>query len=142
MFITGLLGFGNLLSVGQFGGINNFNQPHRPFGGLGGIFGGGGGGGGIGGIGGGHNPGFGSFGDSSLSGGYYKSSPGAQIAFHEFATTEKDPPAVDQFYNYEKKLLQNKSDKSPDKESKQPISAEQTARANTNTYRNFVWQSS
>lgn len=142
MFITGLLGVGGILQAGQFSGINSFQQPNRPFG-FGGFGGGGGSGGGLGGLGsglgglGGNNQ-FGTFGDSSLSGGYYKSSPGANIGIHEFATTEKDPQFIDQFYNYEKKLLQNKSDKSLDKEPK--LSTERTARANT--YRNFVWQAS
>lgn len=124
MFITGLLGFGNLLSIGQFGGINSFYpQPHRPFG-FGGQH---------------HNHGFGTFGDSigggGLSGGYYKSSP--SITFNEFATTEKDPQFTDQFYNFEKKILQNKSEKVFEKENKTPA-PEQAGRANT--YRNFVWQ--
>lgn len=122
MFITGLLGFGNLLSFGQFGGINNNQhhyQPHRPFG-----FGG--------------NNNYGPIGDS-LSGGYYKSSPNAQIAYHEFATTESDPAYADQFYDYEKKILQNKSDKIVEKETKLK-STERTARVQS--YRNFVWQSS
>lgn len=138
MFITGLLGFGNLLSIGQFNGVNY--QPNRPFGG----FGGGGFGGGLG----GHNQGnFGPLSDSfggggggggGLSGGYYKSS-GAPISFNEFATTEKDPPFADQFYNFEKKMLSNKSEKSFEKDPKLPI-VEQSSRSNTN--RNFVWQSS
>lgn len=131
MFITGLLGFGNLLSIGQFSGVNNYQQPYRPFG-----FGGGnnhhhGGGG------------FGSLSDSygsggALSGGYYKSA-GTPVAFNEFVTTEKDPQFADQFYNYEKKTLQMKSDKTFEKEPKLPT-AEQSGRSNT--YRNFVWQSS
>lgn len=127
MFITGLLGVGNVLSLGQFGGVNNFNYPNRPFGG---------------------NRPFGTFGDSfgsaglgggggGLSGGYYKSSGGAPITFNEFVTTEKDPPYVDQFYNFEKKFLQNKSEK-VEKEPK--ASTEQSARSNS--YRNFKWQSS
>lgn len=132
LFITGLLGFGNLFSFGQFGGINSFYPiPLRPFGShgpigdplLGGVGGVGGGGGG-------------------LSGGYYKSasaSPSAPITFHEFATTDKDLQYADQFYNFEKKILQNKStEKSFEKEPKIPTT-EQTGRANT--YRNFVWQS-
>lgn len=120
MFITGLLGFGNLLSLGQFGGINNqhHHHSHRPFG-----------------FGGNHH---GTFGDS-LSGGYYKSTPNSQIAYHEFATTDSDPAYADQFYNYEKKLLQNKSDKTIEKETKL-TSTERSARAES--YRNFVWQSS
>lgn len=131
MFITGLLGFGNLLSIGQFSGVN-YQQPHRPFG--------------IGGAGGGHHGGFGPLSDSygsgglngGLSGGYYKSSS-APIAFNEFVTTEKDPQFADQFYNFEKKILQNKSEKSFDKEPKL-TTADQSGRSNT--YRNFVWQSS
>lgn len=141
MFITGLLGFGNLLSIGQFGGINSYQQPHRPFGG--GI------GGGIGGhhhgSGGGGGGGFGSlsdsFGGGGLSGGYYKS--GASVAYNEFATTEKEPQFADQFYNFEKKILQNKSEKTftnvNEKETKIPT-PEQSGRSNS--YRNFVWQSS
>lgn len=123
MFITGLLGFGNVLSLGQFGGVNSFYQPNRPFGG---------------------NRPFGTFGDSfggvgggGLSGGYYKSTGSAPITFNEFATTEKDPQYVDQFYNFEKKYLQNKSEK-VDKEQKMP--SDQTSRSNS--YRNFKWQSS
>lgn len=137
MFITGLLGFGNILSIGQFGGVNSY--PHRPGGGFGGF-------GGLGGLGG--NRPFGAFGDSfggagggggvgGLSGGYYKSSGSAPIAFNEFVTTEKDPQYVDQFYNFEKKYLQNKSEKI-DKEPK--TSTEQSSRSNS--YRNFKWQSS
>lgn len=122
MFITGLLGFGNLLSLGQFSGINNYHQhhhqPHRPFG-----------------FGGNHH---GTFGDS-LSGGYYKTAPNKQIAYHEFATTESDPAYADQFYNYERKILQNKSDKTIEKGTKL-TSTERSARAAS--YRNFVWQSS
>lgn len=135
LFITGLLGFGNLLSFGQFGGVNSFFQtPFRPFGShgpLGDSFVGGPGGiGGIGGVGGG----------GGLGGGYYKSaSPSAPITFHEFATTEKELPYADQFYNFEKKILHSKStEKSFEKEAKEPIN-EQSGR--TNTYRNFVWQS-
>lgn len=140
LFITGLLGFGNLFSFGQFGGINSFfPTPFRPFGNhhgpLGDIggFGGGGGLGGLGGIGGGG-------GGGGLNGGYYKSaSPSAPITFHEFATTEKDTQYADQFYNFEKKILQNKSpEKSFEKEPKTQMN-EQSGRANT--YRNFVWQS-
>lgn len=130
LFITGLLGFGNLFSVGQFGGVNSFYPtPFRPFGNhhgplgdsiLGGVGGVGGGGGG-------------------LSGGYYKSaSPSAPITFHDFATTEKELQYADQFYNFEKKMLLNKStEKSLDKESKAQTT-EPTGRAIT--YRNFVWQ--
>lgn len=127
LFITGLLGFGNLLSFGQFGGVNSFYPtPFRPFGGhgpLGDSFVGGPGG--IGGVGGGG------------VGGYYKSaSSSAPITFHEFATTEKELPYADQFYNFEKKILHNKStEKSFEKEAKEPIN-EQSGR----TYRNFVWQ--
>lgn len=128
LFITGLLGFGNLFSFGQFGGINQF-VPHRPLFGvnhghlgdplLGGVGGPGVGGGG-------------------LSGGYYKSAgSGAPISFHEFATTEKDLQYADQFYNFEKKMIQSKSEKSLDKEPKLPTT--ETGRANN--YRNFVWQS-
>lgn len=133
LFITGLLGFGNLFSFGQFGGINSFYPtPFRPFGNQHGPLGdfvGGVGGAGIGGGGGG-----------GLSGGYYKSaSPSAPIAFHDFETTEKELQFADQFYNFEKKILQNKStEKSFEKEPKAPTT-EQTGRANT--YRNFVWQS-
>lgn len=124
MFITGLLGVGNALSLGQFGGINSFHQPNRPFGG---------------------NRPFGTFGDSfgngglngGLSGGYYKSTGSAPITFNEFAITEKDPQYVDQFYNFEKKFLQNKSEK-VEKEPK--VSTEQSERLNS--YRNFKWQSS
>lgn len=131
MFITGLLGFGNLLSIGQFGGVNSFSsyfqQPNRPFGGHHhGPFGDPIAGGGLGG--------------GGLSGGYYKSSGhGAPITFHEFATTEKDLQYADQFYNFEKKVLQNKAEKTLEKESKQSTT-EQSGRANA--YRNFVWQSS
>lgn len=140
LFITGLLGFGNLFSVGQFGGINSFYPtPFRPFGGqhgplgdsvLGGI-------GGIGGIGG---VGAGGGGGGGLSGGYYKSaSPSAPISFHDFPTTEKELQYADQFYNFEKKILQNKStEKSFQKEAKAQTT-EPTGQANT--YRNFVWQS-
>lgn len=130
MFITGLLGFGNLLSIGQFSGVNYYQQPHRPFGFGGGHHG----------FGGGHlSDSYGSGGLSGgLSGGYYKSSS-APISFNEFVTTEKDPQFVDQFYNFEKKILQNKSEKSFEKDPKLPT-AEQTGRSNT--YRNFVWQSS
>lgn len=114
IFITGLLGFGGLFSFGQFGGLNNHHHHHRPpfFGSSGsGV----------------------SFGDhhDTLSGGYYKSGN-----IFEFATTEKDPQFDDTFYNYEKKLLQNKSDKLFDKEPK--TTTEQTARANS--YRSFVWK--
>lgn len=124
MFITGLLGVGNVLSLGQFGGINSFNQPNRPFGG---------------------NRPFGTFGDSfgngglngGLSGGYYKSTGSAPITFNEFTITEKDPQYVDQFYNFEKKFLQNKSEK-VEKEPK--VSTEQPGRSSS--YRNFKWQSS
>lgn len=126
MFITGVLGFGNLLSLGQFGGINSlYQQPHRPFGQHH------------------HHGSFGTLGDSigsgGLSGGYYKSSP---ITFNEYVTTEREPSYSDQFYNYEKKLLQNKSEKIFEKDAKLP--AEQSGRANhgANTYRNFVWQPS
>lgn len=135
MFITGVLGFGNLLSIGQFNGVNY--QPNRPFG-FGGF------GGGLGGGSHHHHGSFGplsdsgSYGSGGLSGGYYKSS-GAPISFNEFATTEKDPPFADQFYNFEKKMLSNKSDKSFEKDPKLPI-AEQSGRSNT--HRNFVWQSS
>lgn len=140
LFITGLLGFGNLFSFGQFGGVNSFYPtPFRPFGNqpgplgpLGDSFVGGPGGiGGIGGVGGGGLGG---------GGGYYKSaSPSASITFHEFATTEKELPYADQFYNFEKKILHNKSaEKSLEKEAKEPIN-EQSGRAST--YRNFVWQS-
>lgn len=139
MFITGVLGFGNLLSIGQFNGVNY--QPNRPFGGFGG-FGGGGLGGGFGGGGAHHHGGFGplsdSYGGGGLSGGYYKSS-GAPISFNDFVTTEKDPQFADQFYNFEKKMLSNKSDKSFEKDSKLPIT-EQSGRSNTQ--RNFVWQTS
>ncbi|XP_055300437.1 uncharacterized protein LOC129567496 [Sitodiplosis mosellana] len=131
MFITGVLGFGNLLSIGQFNGVNY--QPNRPFG-----FGNGGFGGGFGSH--NHHSSFGPLSDThgsgGLSGGYYKS--GAPISFNEFVTTEKDPPFADQFYNFEKKMLSNKSDKSFDKDTKLPI-AEQSGRSNTQ--RNFVWQS-
>lgn len=140
VFITGLLGFGNLLSLGQFNGVN---QSNRPFGGGG--FGSGGFGNGVfgGGLGGNNQGGFGSLSDTfgggggggGLSGGYYKSS-GAPISF---ATTEKDPLFDDQFYNFEKKMLSNKSEKSFEKDPKLPI-IEQSGRSNTN--RNFVWQSS
>lgn len=122
MFITGVLGFSNLFQVGQFSGINNFVPQFKPppLGGFGGI----------------HN----TFGGNPLNGGYYKSSPADQLdSYHEFATTEKDLPYADQFYNFEKKkILQNKSDKSFDKEPKVPIEEA----AASNTYRNFVWQSS
>lgn len=121
LFITGLLGFGGFLTTfGQFGGVNH--QPHRPFG-----FGQHGGiGGGLGSFGSQHDP---------ISGGYYKA---ATQHFHEFATTEKDPQFVDSFYNYEKKIMQNKSDKLFDKEPKVVTPTDQTTRANS--YRSFVWQ--
>ena len=135
MFITGVLGFGNLLSIGQFNGVNY--QPNRPFG-----FGGGGGG-----FGSHHQHGsfgplsdsHGSLGGGGLSGGYYKSS-GAPISFNEFVTTEKDPQFADQFYNFEKKMLANKADKSFDKDAKLPIAEQSVGRSNTQ--RNFVWQTS
>lgn len=134
MFVTGLLGFGNFFSVGQFSGVNSINPTgYRPFGNqyvpLGDPLLGGGstlGGPGIGG---------------GLSGGYYKSAPpSAPIAYHDFATTEKEElQYADQFYNFEKKLLQNKAtEKSREKEPK-PQASEQAGQANT--YRNFVWQS-
>lgn len=131
MFITGLLGFGNLFSFGQFGGVNSFFQPplvNRPFGNhhhhgpFADQFGGGVGGGGVAG--------------GGLSGGYYKSA--SPITFHEFATTEKELQYADQFYNFEKKMIQNKSEKNHDKEAK-PANADESGRSNT--YRNFVWQS-
>lgn len=136
LFITGILGFGNLFSVGQFGGINSFfPTPFRPFGNhhgpLGDSFGGGIGG--VGGIGGGG-------GGGGLTGGYYKSaSPSAPITFHEFATTEKDLQFADQFYNFEKKILQNKSTEKSFEKEPQTQMDKQSGRANT--YRNFVWQS-
>lgn len=127
MFVTGILGFGNLLSIGQFGGINNY-LPHRP-----GGFGGGGGGS--------HHHQHGSFdtafGSGGLSGGYYKAS-GVPVTFNEFVNTENDPQYADQFYNFEKKFLQNKSEKIFEKDQKLPI-VEESGRANT--HRNFVWQS-
>lgn len=116
-----MLGFGNLFSVGQFGGVNSLYQtPLRPFqygSGLGDSFVGGGGiPGGIG------------------AGGYYKSaSPTAPVAFHDFATTEKDLQYADQFYSFEKKLLQNKATEK---------SFETEPKIQANSYRNFVWQSS
>lgn len=131
MFITGILGVGGgLLSFGQFGGIGG-NRPFGGFGGLGGL-------GGLGGFGsgfGGHNQ-HGVLGDG-ISGGYYKSSP---VSFKDFTTTEKEPQYTDQFYNYEKNLLRNKSDKPTvaEKEPKDPH--DRTARANS--YRSFVWQAS
>lgn len=134
MFITGVLGFGNLLSIGQFSGVNQYQQPNRPFGSFG-SFGGGHHqhGGGLGSL-------SDSFGSGGLSGGYYKS--GVSAAFNEFATTEKEPQFADQFYNFEKKILQNKSEKilsANEKETKLPLT-EQAGRSNS--YRNFVWQSS
>lgn len=123
MFITGLLGIGGLTSFGQFNGINGINginQSNRPFF-LGNQQ---------------QNNGYGTFGDTGFNGGYYKSDH-KSVNFNEFATTEKEPQYVDQFYNYEKKVLQSKSEKQFDKEPK--ILDERSARANT--YRNFVWQS-
>lgn len=126
------MGFGGLLSFGQFGGINHHQQhPHRPFGGLGGFGSGGGLGGGQFGSGFGQN--------DAVSGGYYKS---VEQNFANSASTEKDPLYADSFYDYEKKLLQNKSDKLFDKEPKvssTPIIPETTARAKS--YRSFVWES-
>lgn len=120
IFLSGLLGFSGLFSIGQFGGINNshhqFHHHHRPP-----IFGSGAGGGVA-------------FGDhhDTLSGGYYKSGN-----IYEFATTEKEPDFVDTFYNYEKKLVQNKSDKLIyDKEPK--TTTDHSPRANS--YRSFVWK--
>lgn len=130
MFITGVLGFGNLLSIGQFNGVNY--QPNRPFGFGGGSFGSHH-----------HHSNFGPLSDShgsgGLSGGYYKSS-GAPISFNEFVTTEKDPQFADQFYNFEKKMLANKADKSFDKDAKLPVAEQSVGRSNTQ--RNFVWQTS
>lgn len=126
LFITGLLGFGGLLTFGQFGGVNYGHHPHRPFGGHGA----GGGGGGLG--------TFGGFGQhDSISGGYYKS---VEQNAH-LASTERDPLYADTFYDFEKKLLQNKSDKLFDKEPKvpsTPITTESSAR--TKSYRSFVWE--
>lgn len=117
LFVSGLLGFSGLFSIGDFSGVNHHHH-HRPpfFGSSGGL-----GGGGV------H---FGDHHHDTLSGGYYKSN------VFEYATTEKDPQFADTFYNYEKKLLQNKSDKIFDKEPK--TTTEQTARANS--YRSFVWK--
>lgn len=134
MFITGLLGFGNLLSLGgQFGGFGGLGgigvQPNRPFGG-------GFGGGGLGSFGNHHHQG--GFNDG-LGGGYYKHSGGNPVTFNEFSLSEKDPQYADQFYNYEKKLLQTKSDKLFEKDPKTATS-EQPGRANSQ--RSFVWQAS
>lgn len=123
LFITGLLGFGGLLSFGSFGGVNQ-HHPHRPFGGHGA-------GGGLG--------TFGGFGQhDSISGGYYKS---VEQNSANFATIDQDPLYADKFYDYEKKLLQNKSDKLFDKEPKVPTTpmiVEPTPR--TKSYRSFVWE--
>lgn len=122
LFITGLLGFGGLLTFGQFGGVNH--HPHRPFGG---------GGGGLGTFGGfGQQDSFGGAG-----GGYYKS---AEQINANFATTEKDPLYSDTFYDYEKKLLQNKSDKLFDKEPKLTSTPKTEPTARTKSYRSFVWE--
>lgn len=124
LFISGLLGFGGLLTLGQFGGVNYNHHPHRPFGGHGA-------GGGLG--------TFGGFGQhDSISGGYYKS---VEENNPFSATTETDPLYADTFYDYEKKLLQNKSDKLFDKEPKMPTTpliAETTAR--TKSFRSFAWE--
>lgn len=126
LFITGLLGFGGLLTFGQFGGVNYNHQPHRPFGG-------GGGGGGLGTFGGfGQHDSFGGGG-----GGYYKS---AEQINANFAITEKDPLYSDKFYDYEKKLLQNKSDKLFDKEPKLTSKPTSEPAARTKSYRSFVWE--
>lgn len=129
IFVTGMLGFSNLFSsVGQFGGVNSIYQaPYRPYshqyGGIGDSFVG------DGGIGGG------------LTGGYYKSaSPSAPIQFQEFATTEKELQYADQFYNFEKKLLQNKATEKLFEKDQKLQTNEQSGQANS--YRNFVWQSS
>lgn len=125
LFITGLLGFGGLLTFGQFGGLNQQYQPHRPFHGHGN------GGGGLG--------SFGGFGQQdSLSAGYYKS--GEQNVAN-FAAFERDPLFADSFYDYEKKLLQNKSDKLFDKEPKQPPTVTTTKPTpRSKSYRSFIWE--
>lgn len=137
MFISGLLGLGGLFSFGQFAGI----------GGLGGI-------GGIGGIhrpplfGGG--PGFGVPHDS-LSGGYYKGDDTFKSFnnYYELATTEKEPNYMDGFYNYEKKIVQEKSSKVFDKEPKVPDEQlqqqqqeqqQQQQSSRANAYRSFAWK--
>lgn len=130
MFITGLLGVENLFSFGQFGqfgGVNSFfNQPpilNRPF------------------VGNPHGPYGDQFGGThGLTGGYYKSSNlNEPTALHEFPTTDKDLQFADQFYNFEKKMLKNKVDKNHDKEVKTTLTGQN---GRSNTYRNFVWQSS
>lgn len=118
MFLSGLLGLGGLFSFGQFAGVG----VHRPP-----IFGGGFGGG----------PGFGIPHDT-LSGGYFKGDDTFKSLsnYYELATTEKEPQYLDGFYNYEKKVMQEKSSKVFDKEPKAP--EEQSSRANA--YRSFAWK--
>lgn len=133
MFVTGILGFGGLFSLGQFGGVNQHQHVHRPFGGHGGLGGGGGGFGshfgGLGGAGLGQN-------DPGVSGGYYKN---YDPHFHEFATTEGDPLYSDQFYNYEKKQIQSKADKVFDKEPKAATTAA-SVQPRVNSQRSFGWK--
>lgn len=144
MFVTGILGFGGLFSLGQFGGVNQHHHVHRPFGGHGGhggLGGGGGGGGGLGGGGGGFGSHFGGLGgglgqNDPVSGGYYKN---YDPHFHEFATTEGDPLYSDQFYNYEKKQIQSKADKVFDKEPKATTTAA-SVQPRVNSQRSFGWK--
>lgn len=131
MFITGVLGLGGLF--GSFGGLGGLGGGHGGFGGFGqfagigphrpGLFAGGG-------------PGLGVPHDS-LSGGYYKADDAFKSLqnYYELATTEKEPQYLDSFYNYEKKIIQEKSGKA-DKEPKD--SEELSSRANG--YRSFAWK--
>lgn len=144
LFISGLLGFGSIFSMANFGG-------------FGGGFGGGGGGGGfLNGLGGGfhgvrpHRPhffadnvdvgvntGLGSGQHDPLSGGYFKSDDKRLAAkpitpIHETTQDEIN----DNFYDYEKKvLLQDRNTKLFEKDA----AASSTQERSPNIYRNFAW---
>lgn len=128
MFITGVLGFGGLFTTfGQFSGVNQqqHHHVHRPFGhggGFGSNFG--------------SNLGGGFGQNDPLSGGYYKN---FNPHLSEFATTESDPLYIDQFYNYEKKIIENKADKVFDKDT-QISSTEPPVQPRVNSQRSFGWK--
>lgn len=124
MFISGILGLGGLFSFGQFSGIGVQRPP---------IFGGG--------IGSHGGPGFGIHHDS-LSGGYFKGDDSFKSLnnFYELATTEQEPTYLDTFYNYEKKILQEKSSKVFDKEPKVPEEQTPASSSRSNSYRSFAWK--
>lgn len=125
LFITGLLGFGSLFSLNGLAG---------GFSGLGGGLGGG-----VGGFG-GHKP---IFGDGivhndygSLSGGYYKIDNPNEYRKQQAHTDPRKEELVDTFYDYEKKVLNDRNNPFIKKEFKFKTNDDQQQPE----YRAFTWK--